>query len=195
MIKFIVKGNKARTAPDFLLKDLPGSGGRMDIMCRCLTSALLVSHGIRRDVEVILCLSGPPSPPRCIRVVGDNVKYLSPDERSTSILIRKALAAYKEGEEVESTPGIFVSERSFRSILEENRENLVLLDEEGDEYDIIPFENPCFVIGDHLGFDDGEKEMLKNAKIKMKVSPTILHASHCIVILHSIMDRSAIYGS
>ena len=51
MKTFIIKGNKAKTTPDFLLKDLPGSGGRMDILCRCLTSALLVSHGIR----IILC--------------------------------------------------------------------------------------------------------------------------------------------
>nr|HOP09024.1 tRNA (pseudouridine(54)-N(1))-methyltransferase TrmY [Candidatus Methanofastidiosa archaeon] len=58
MITFIIKANKARTSPDFLLKDLPGSGGRMDILCNCVESALLVSHGIRTDVEVILCLSG-----------------------------------------------------------------------------------------------------------------------------------------
>jgi len=188
MITFIIKANKARTAPDFLLKDLPGSGGRMDILCRCLSSALLVSHGIRSDVEVILCLSGPPGPPKCIRVLGDKVKYLSPDERSTAILIRKALAAYREGEEIESTPGIYVSDASFGSIIEKNKDRLVLLDEEGEDYDEVPMDDPCFVLGDHLGFDEEEEVHLKGVAHRMRVSPRILHASHCIVLIHNKLD-------
>jgi len=190
MITFIIKGTKAMTSTDVLLKDLPGSGGRMDILCRCISSALLLSHGIRTDVEVILCLCGPPSKPKCIRLLGNSVRHLSPDERSTAILIKKALSAYEDGAEKESTPGVFISNRSFESILSERKERLILLDEKGQYYDDVPIADPCFVIGDHLGFDEEEMDLLKNVGHRMKVSPKTLHASHCIIILHNIMDRA-----
>jgi len=190
MITFIIKGSKARTTPDFLLKDLPGTGGRMDIMCRCLTSSLLLSHGIREDVEVILSLNGSPDAPKCIRVVGSEVKFLSPDERSTSILIRKALSAYKVGMEVESTPGIYVSDESFASLVEKNKDRLVVLDEEGEYMDEIDMVDPCFVVGDHLGFSEEEETILNKSNVRLKLSPKILHASQCIVLSLNIIDRS-----
>jgi tRNA (pseudouridine54-N1)-methyltransferase len=192
MITIIVKGNKARTAPDFLLKDLPGSGGRMDIMCRCLNAALLISHGIRENVEVLLCLEGPPNSPRCIQVRGDAVKYLSPDERSTAILLQKALKAYVEGEETESTPGIVVSGKAFLECIHERIESVVLLDEEGTDIRgmQLPADDVCFVLGDHLGFTQEEAEALSKAPLKVSVSPKILHASQCITLLLNELDRT-----
>jgi len=189
MITFLIKGNKARTAPDFLLKDLPGSGGRMDVMCRCITSSLLISHDIRKDVEVMLCLTGEPTPPRTIRIRGDLVRYLSPDERSTAILLQKALRAFEPGKEKESTPGIFVSDRSFMDLVEENMDRLVVLDEEGEDItrcEIPP--GPCFVLGDHL---EEERALLREASTFVSVSPRVLHASHCIVLVLNRIDRDA----
>lgn len=190
MITIVIKGNKAHSSPEFLLKDLPGSGGRMDVMCRCLTSSLLLSHDIRTDVEVILCLEGPPTPPRTIRVRGDKVRYLSPDERSTAILLQKALRAYEPEEEVESTPGIYVSDASFKDIVEENMGRLVVLDEKGDDMASCTLpSDPCFVLGDHIGFEPEEDELLHDAPLRVSVSPRVLHASHCIVLLLNRIDK------
>ena len=47
-----------------------------------------------------------------IRLVGYELKYLNPDERSTGALIRNALLQTGEGE-TKSSPGIYVSNRSF----------------------------------------------------------------------------------
>ena len=194
MITFVVKGSKARTAPDFLLKDLPGSGGRMDLLCRCLTSSLLLSHGIRTDVEVVLCLAGPPSPPRTITVRGDAVRHLSPDERSTAILLQKALAAYRAGETVESTPGITISDIPFAEVVARNAKRLVVLDEGGaDIRDVehVPAD-ACFVLGDHLGFTDEEQALLADAPLTVTVSPKVLHASQCISLVLNECDRRGI---
>jgi len=196
MITFLIKGNKARTAPDFLLKDLPGSGGRMDVMCRCLTSSLLLSHDIRRDVEVILCLAGEPTPPRTIRIRGDLVRYLSPDERSTAILLQKALRAFEPGKEIESTPGIFVSDRSFKDLAKENMERLVVLDEGGEDIGMCELPtDPCFVVGDHMGVEEEEEALLKEASTFVSVSPRVLHASQCIVLVLNRMDRDELNQS
>lgn len=192
MITIIVKGNKARTAPDFLLKDLPGSGGRMDIMCRCLSASLLVSHGIRENVEVLLCLEGPPNSPRCIRVQGNMVKFLSPDERSTAILLQKALKAYVDGEETESTPGISISGKTFMDCVQERMPSVVLLDENGGDIRgaRLPPKDLCFVLGDHIGFTPEESEALREAPLTVSVSPKILHASQCITLLLNELDRN-----
>ena len=91
MNRFIVVGHKAVTSGDFKLDDMAGGAGRLDILLRCINSAMFLSHGIRRDTEIILVLQGEPDPPRTIRINGSEVRYLNPDERSTGALVRNAL--------------------------------------------------------------------------------------------------------
>ena len=59
------------------LNDLAGSAGRMDVLVRGLMSALLTSHGLRENVEVILHLGGGPGPSRRIKFVGHEIKRLN----------------------------------------------------------------------------------------------------------------------
>ncbi len=66
MREFILRASKALTSPDFNLNDLPSSGGRMDLVCRCISSALWVSNDLRRDTKIFVVLEGPPNPPRTI---------------------------------------------------------------------------------------------------------------------------------
>ena len=49
MTSFAIIGHIARTDGAFSLNDLPGTGGRMDVLCRCLNSSLFLSHDLRRE--------------------------------------------------------------------------------------------------------------------------------------------------
>jgi len=89
MRRFLILGHSAPIEPDFHLNDLPGGAGRLDVLCRAVGASLLVSHGIRTDVQTILLLRNQVR----IRIDGRHVKRLNPDERSTAALIRKALSA------------------------------------------------------------------------------------------------------
>ncbi|MDD3070206.1 MAG: tRNA (pseudouridine(54)-N(1))-methyltransferase TrmY, partial [Methanoculleus horonobensis] len=60
MKRFAVVGHLAVTSGTFSLNDLPGSGGRMDVLCRSVNSAFFLSHDLRRDVECYLVLCGEP---------------------------------------------------------------------------------------------------------------------------------------
>ena len=91
MRRFVVVGQRARTARDFTLDDICGAGGRWDLLARCVQASLFISHDLRRDTELILVLKGPPDPPKAIRVSGDDVRNLNPDERSTVALLSRAL--------------------------------------------------------------------------------------------------------
>ncbi len=191
---FLVIGNKAVTKP-FSLKDLAGSAGRMDIICRCIAQALFVSHGIRRDTEVYVLLLGEPDPPKALRIVGKEVRYMAPDERNVGGLIRKALGLDVGRDWRKSTPGIYVARKGLRDLLEElssRFSRIVYLREDGtDVRDVAcKLEDPLFVLGDHIGIkEEDERIVLEFADTVVSVSPISLQADQCIVIVHYELDR------
>ncbi|MBP8624179.1 MAG: tRNA (pseudouridine(54)-N(1))-methyltransferase TrmY, partial [Methanothrix sp.] len=70
MRTFIIVGHRATTSPSFSLEDIPGTSGRLDILCRAVTAAFVLSHGIRKDVCVYLILLGGQEP-KTIRLCGE----------------------------------------------------------------------------------------------------------------------------
>ena len=100
---FVIIGHRAHTVADWKLDDLCGGAGRLDVLVRCVTTALWKSHGIRHDTDVWFILNGPPNPPVTVRLSGDKIRYLNPDERSTAALIRNGLIKFKKEEGVMET--------------------------------------------------------------------------------------------
>jgi tRNA (pseudouridine54-N1)-methyltransferase len=188
MIRFAVLGHLAHTAGDFSLNDMPGGAGRMDILCRCVNTALFLSHGMRRDVEVFLILLGPPNPPRTILFSGEKVRYLSPDERSAGSLIKKALNLPPCDEFRESTPGVYVRRGGLRQLLAGYP--FVLLDESGTDVRIPSSLPGNYLLSDHLNLT-GE-EILETGELPVySVGPKSLHADHAITVLLNEIDRRA----
>ena len=104
---FVITGHKAATTGDFKLDDICGGAGRMDILCRCVNSGFFLSHDLRKDVEVYLVLEGGDDAPKTVRFSGADMKYLNPDERSTSSLIRNALLKkVQPGEEIKASQDV-----------------------------------------------------------------------------------------
>lgn len=193
MKSFVIIGHKAVTEP-FSLNDLPGSAGRMDILCRCVNAALFLSHDLRRDVRVFLILKGEPAPPLIIRFDGANVKYLSPDERSAASLIRKALGKTVQDFWTESMLGVSIKKGDLSDLLAELDNKVTYLREDGADIRSGNFGRTSgeqlFVLGDHLGLTDEEEKLIEEYEHEIvSVGPVSLHADHCIVLLHNEMDR------
>jgi tRNA (pseudouridine54-N1)-methyltransferase len=190
---FLIVGNRAVTKP-FNLNDLAGSAGRMDILCRCVAQALFISHGIRRDVEVYLLLLGEPNPPKAIRIVGSEVKYMAPDERNIAGLLRKSLTVDANAEWTRSSPGIYIAKKNLSELLDElTSYQVIYLREDGEDIRNVVSElnNPLFVLGDHIGLsEEMESIVLSHAEKIVSVSPLSLQADQCIVIAHYEMDRA-----
>ena len=89
--RFAVVGHRAISRGKVPLNDLAGAGGRLDVLIRATTAALLTSHGIREDVEVVLHLNGGPGPPRRLRLRGAALRGLHADERSVAGFLGTAL--------------------------------------------------------------------------------------------------------
>lgn len=193
MKRFVVVGHRATTSGDFKLDDMAGGAGRLDILLRCINSTFFLSHGIRRDAEVYLVLLGEPDPPRTVRIVGSEVRYLNPDERSTGALVRNALLKKLNDDETRSSPGIYVSRRSFRQVLDllQPISRLVYLKEEGGDvrtHDLTG--DLTFVISDHQDLSEEEEgEVLSRDPLILTLGPLSYHADHCITIMLNELDR------
>eukprot|EP00802_Teleaulax_amphioxeia_P007954 Tamp_07962.p1 GENE.Tamp_07962~~Tamp_07962.p1 ORF type:complete len:472 (-),score=79.53 Tamp_07962:347-1762(-) len=100
--RFVVPLSRAR--PDFTLSDLVD--GRLDVACRCVSSALMRSQGVRANTQILL--SFPPCAPQgeeagaatgdgsgrrsvCIAVTGGLVREVHPDEADIAKRLRLAL--------------------------------------------------------------------------------------------------------
>jgi tRNA (pseudouridine54-N1)-methyltransferase len=196
MRQFLVLAHDGPTEPDFSLEDLPGAG-RLDVCCRCVTSALLLSHGIREDTRVWLVLGESCS----VRFEGSEIRRLNPDERSTAALIRGALEEYEEAighMDAESSPGVFVSRRGLEAVLDEmerqgsGENTFVTLHEEGTPVtDLDPPTDPIFVLSDHRDFTEREGDLLAEAADKrVRLGPERLHANHAITVAHNYLDTT-----
>ncbi len=194
MREFILRASKAFTS-DFNLNDLPGAG-RMDLVCRCISSALWVSNDLRRDARIFVVLEGPPSPPRTIVFDGKDLKGVSPDERNIAshikIALRKGLDL-KLNEEREVSPGIKIAKKSFESLIKEKckeRQVFYLHPEGKDIRDIKMKENVAFIVGDHIGIPRKTEKLMERLKIqKVSLGKKIYLASHAIVITNYELDR------
>ena len=198
---FVIVGSRARTARDFPLDDLCGAAGRWDLLARCVQAALFLAHDLRRDSVLTLVLEGPPDPPKALRVEGATARGLNPDERSTVALLSRALELPLPpgGSEVAVHPGVHVSRRGLGEVLEaELREGrrLVLLDEGGrdggtDEVADAASGEATFVLGDDTGLtEDHVTEVRSKGALELGLGPLPLHADHCIVVVHNLLDRA-----
>lgn len=191
MRQFIVVGHDAATDPDFELDDLAGGAGRFDVLCRAVNAAFFLSHGIREDVQVYLVLDDSVT----IRLVGSELRYMSPDERNIASLLRSALdekGAAIGHQEAESSPGMYVSTRGLAPVLETVARDgtLVTLHEEGDPITAVdPPENPVFVLSDHRDFTEAESALLSaESDRRIRLGPTVLHGDHAITIAQHWLD-------
>ncbi|MBE6525682.1 MAG: tRNA (pseudouridine(54)-N(1))-methyltransferase TrmY, partial [Thermoplasmata archaeon] len=153
-----------------------------------------LSHDLRKDVELYLVLLGGEDAPKTVRFDGKELRYLNPDERSTASLIRNAvIKKLEEDREIRSSPGVFVSRKSFEQLMEELSEtsNFIYLREGGTDIREYEFpENPCYILGDDRDPTPEEEEIMAKYKFdKISLGPVSLHANHCMIIVHNEMDR------
>lgn len=194
MRRFVVIGHKATTAPDFSLKDIPGTSGRIDVLLRCVGSSLLVSHGLRQDTILYLVLLGGADAPKTLRFRGAQLRSVNPDERTTASLVQKALATPTTGPVWQpATPGLDVAAIGLAELLGElEGATPYVLDENGQDVRDQPLEHrdAVFFVGDHTGFTRDEEALLAGIGArKLGVGPVSLHADDAIVLVHNELDR------
>lgn len=192
MRHFVVIGQKATASPGFLLDDLPGTSGRLDLLLRCVRAALLVSHGVRRDTRVYLVLLGGPDAPRTVRIDGAIAEYLRPDERSMATRVQKALATPKGSAAfVALRNGFAIADGGVEVVLADlGASARYVLEESGRDVRAGSFADDCaFFVGDHLGLDEATRRAIGGATA-ISVGPVSVHADDAIAIVNNELDRN-----
>ena len=183
---FLVKSTKGVTTNKFLIKDLTGTSGRLDIIFRCIQATF--SFGYKNIIfHTVLC--GPPNPPKSLDFIGNQLKDLPLDEIRMARLFQGIL----KGSQFE---GISITDKSFLQLASELTQigPIVLLQEDSLPYsDYLNelnkvkenIESLTFILSDHIDLEPSEKDLLRN-----KLGATLISlgsesylASHCIIFL------------
>lgn len=188
----------AKTSPEINLKDLPGSTGRLDVVCRCICDALFISGKIREDTRIIVTLTGKPTPPISIMFDGRFLRKVHPDERNIAIFIGKAIKKINSVDKNhrkfsgwnESTPGIFVSRADFCEIISYCIKPRYLLCEYGRDIAELNIDGGCFILGDNRDPPPEIIEKLSPTPESISLGPISLFASQSITVVHNWIDRN-----
>ncbi len=188
MLRFIQLLTNNPPTGDFLLKDLPGTGNRIDILCRDLAAcfdwgptdwplSLLELLAIFSD-EVILTFIRPS-------------EEMPLGETGWAMAIKKAL---------QGNPPDFITitEGSLESVIRNLNKppdsHLWILHEEGESFNdrkmqVFGTQN-SFMLGDYRGFDSKTEELISKFGLRrMSLGKTSYLSSHCVVSIISKFER------
>lgn len=193
--RFAVIGHRAMNKGKLPLNDLAGGAGRMDVLVRAVMSALLTSHGLRSNVEVILHLQGGPGPHRRLKFIGSELRGFHAEERSVAGLIAKAIREPSPaiGQWIERTPGLYDGGGKLKHTLSEWSDSVtVRLDANGERLwkqdEAIPQNSEpneqtiTFLLSDDQPLESDEG-------IPRSLGSTWLQGHHAIAICHFLLDE------
>jgi len=179
--------SRGRTDSRFKLEDLPSSG-RMDLICRCITSVLFLSYKMRKNTRIFVVLNGPPKPP--VTICFNENSSFCPDERSIALIIKKILSL-KLDKEWKKFKNSLVSKKSFQEVIGELNGNFYVLHEKGKDVNEIK-ENPIFVLGDNKGIPKNDEKFVLRKGEKISLGKQSYLSSMCVSVLNWVCDREGI---
>jgi tRNA (pseudouridine54-N1)-methyltransferase len=191
MRTFVLYARKARTDSNFKLNDLINAG-RMDLVCRCISSALWLSHNVREDTRIFVVLNGPSRPPVTICFQGSKLSKVYVDEMTNAKWIKKILSMKfgKDWLEIDATK---VSRKSFQEVLDELNGKNYVLHEKGEFIENIKIDKkPIFVLGDQIGLPEKEEKFALRNGEKVSLGKNVYLASACISIINWVCDKNGI---
>ncbi|MFC5279265.1 tRNA (pseudouridine(54)-N(1))-methyltransferase TrmY [Halorubrum rubrum] len=191
MRQFVVVGHDVPTDPNAIsLSDIPGAG-RLDLLCRCVSTGVFLSHGIREESQVHLVCADELT----VTFDAATLRNLHPDERNVAARVRDALAARENAighMPADVSPGVELRRMGLEATLERLADDgtLFQLHEAGDPLvDAEPPADPVFVLSDHHDFSEAESRLLAAAcDRRLRVGPERLHADHTVSVVHNWLD-------
>jgi len=174
MRKFLIISNTVDVSKPLSLNSLTAYG-RLDVICRCISSAFYLSDDFRKDVVLSIFFQKNK---KIIEIDGNKVRGLNPDERAIAGVLKKVFTG-------KFFPGINIQSKELDMILQD--ESILLLDKNGIKLDSTISESNIFIIGDHLGFQI-ENEVLFKKFRRISLGKTEYMSSQVITILHFLMD-------
>ncbi|MFX1604719.1 MAG: hypothetical protein ACFFDD_02320 [Promethearchaeota archaeon] len=188
MLKFVQVLTQVSPKGDFLLKDLPGTGNRIDVLCRVLAA----------------CFDwGPTTWPKSnlelIAVIGDEkiITFTNPESQSPYGEVEWA-TVIKNSLKDEPPCFVEVSDGALEDVIKRLRihddSSLWVLDEEGEKITDIQTihltTQNSFMLGDHRGFDSQTVSLLSQYNLpRISLGSKSYLSSHCLAAIISEFER------
>lgn len=187
---FLLKASTAHTAPDFDLRQVASTSGRLDIICRCIQAAFTGPKGVRSEVEFTAILEGPPHPPLALKLTSNQLTSLPTDEVEIATWIFQAMESRANG--------LTLNRSSFEKAVRElraPRRQLFYLHEMGKDVGALKemsLEDVGLMLGDQVGIDPASEKFLDSLGIqRISIGPRSYLSSSCIVFMNSLLDSLA----
>lgn len=158
--------------------------GRLDIVAHCLTSTFFLSHALRKNVFFHIILTGPPNPPKYIKVDGGKIHDVRCDEETWGQILKSILSGKQHS-------GFELQNKSIQEVIKElTKENdIYVLEEKGENINKIKFkENSVFVIGDQVGLPKKDESFILRYGKKISLGKKAYLAADCITIINYTLD-------
>lgn len=188
---FLLVANRAEASGQLPLDDLPGAGGRFDLVARFVTATLLTSHAIREDTAAIVLFTHAEPDPVALRIHGGEAVGLRPDERSTAARLAKALSSTAMPVWQGVGDGVELKAIQLDALLAELPDPVVYLTEDGTALEAAELGPGTFVLGDQDGLTDDQRATVEAASDRtVSTGPISLQADQVVAVIHNALDRS-----
>jgi tRNA (pseudouridine54-N1)-methyltransferase len=167
-IIILLDAPRTRTDNDFLIRDVPGTSGRLDVVCRILIAAYRTVPIFTSCIQVNAIFGGPPHPPLLLRVDDVNSEEFLESELSCALIVKGLLHNYRtrKTERSRQWPQFSIMSKSFDATLKEvarPTSQLIYLVEKGQPLDQvnIDLDQPItLILGDDQGLPEEHEKLV-----------------------------------
>jgi tRNA (pseudouridine54-N1)-methyltransferase len=199
-LSIVVDALRARTSDEFLIRDLPGTSGRLDVVCRILVSIYRTNPKLADAIQVNAVLGGPPTPPLRINVHYGNATDFPESELECAIILKDVLHHYRTkgvGQDCQ-WPQFSICSQSFSETLQSvigDKKQILYLVESGtplQEAKLDLNQPLVLILGDDQGLsEEHEKHVYSHPVQKVSIGTRSLLGSHVIsLVLRELMRRN-----
>ncbi len=199
-LRILIDAWRARTSDDFLIRDVPGTSGRLDVICRILVSAYRTIPKLAPNIQVNAVLGGPPNPPLRLQVK-DVVPYEFPNsELECALILKDLFYRYRTLNMSQNTqwPQFSIKKQDFRRTLKDitqDTKQIFYLVESGQLLEKIELDldQPIvLILGDDQGLtDEHKKEVYTQPIQEVSIGTRSLLGSQVIsLVLLEMMRRN-----
>ena len=188
-LNIIVDAPRVRTSDEFLIRDVPGTSGRLDVICRILISAYRTVPELSPTIQVDAIFGGPPNPPLRLQVTNVNSRDFPESELECALILKGLLYRYRSQSVSQDPhwPQFTITPQDFEQTLEDviqDRKQILYLVETGQPLDQVKLrlDEPIVVIlGDDQGLSSAhEKKVRTKAVHEISIGTRSLLGSHVI---------------
>lgn len=191
-LTILLDSTRGHTADDFLIRDLPGTSGRLDVVCRMLIATFRSVPALSPNIRFLSILGGPPKPPLLIQVSNVDSSQV-PESELACALILKGLMHTHRTKKLSSHPNwpkFIIKEQGFEETLQKiakPQNQLLYLVERGTPLDSVSLDlkKPIIVIlGDDKGIPPEHEELIQQYQVReVNIGTRSLLGSQIITLL------------